>query len=116
VQVKVKRRGSDVKFVAKVVAIGVECDLALLLVEDDAFWEGQSYVRFGVLPRLQDSVLVVGYPIGGDTVSVTSGVVSRIEVREQPCASTFVAPLLHFVQHIALNATGLAGSCCPAVN
>jgi S1-C subfamily serine protease len=80
-QVKVKRRGSDLKFVAKVVAIGVECDLALLLVEDDAFWEGQSYVRFGVLPRLQDSVLVVGYPIGGDTVSVTSGVVSRIEVR-----------------------------------
>ena len=80
-QVKVKRRGSDVKFVAKVVAIGVECDLALLLVEDDAFWAGQSFVRFGVLPRLQDSVLVVGYPIGGDTVSVTSGVVSRIEVR-----------------------------------
>jgi hypothetical protein len=29
---------------------------------------------------LQDAVTVVGYPIGGDTMSVTSGVVSRIEV------------------------------------
>jgi hypothetical protein len=29
---------------------------------------------------MQDAVTVVGYPIGGDTMSVTSGVVSRIEV------------------------------------
>ncbi|XP_042467441.1 uncharacterized protein LOC122050615 [Zingiber officinale] len=30
--------------------------------------------------RPQDSVTVVGYPLGGDTISVTKGVVSRIEV------------------------------------
>ena len=29
---------------------------------------------------LQDDVTVIGYPVGGDTISVTSGVVSRIEV------------------------------------
>ena len=29
---------------------------------------------------LQDAVAVVGYPIGGETISVTTGVVSRIEV------------------------------------
>ena len=29
---------------------------------------------------LQDAVTVVGYPLGGDTVSVTKGVVSRVEV------------------------------------
>lgn len=29
---------------------------------------------------LKDSVTVVGYPLGGDTISVTKGVVSRIEV------------------------------------
>jgi hypothetical protein len=33
-----------------------------------------------VVAVLQDAVTVVGYPIGGDTMSVTSGVVSRIEV------------------------------------
>ena len=37
-------------------------------------------MQFGALPTLQDAVTVAGYPIGGDTVSVTSGVVSRIEV------------------------------------
>lgn len=79
-QVKVKRRGSDVKYVATVLAVGTECDIAMLTVEDEGFWEGVEPVRFGTLPKLQDGVTVVGYPIGGDTMSVTSGVVSRIEV------------------------------------
>ena len=79
-QVKVKRRGSDTKYVAKVLAIGHECDVALLSVEDDSFWEGISPIKLGGLPRLQEMVTVVGYPVGGDTMSVTSGVVSRIEV------------------------------------
>jgi len=68
--------------VAKVLAIGTECDIALLTVEDDAFWEGSEAIELGDLPRLQDDVTVVGYPIGGDTISVTSGVVSRIEVTQ----------------------------------
>lgn len=32
------------------------------------------------LLNCQDAVTVVGYPLGGDTISVTKGVVSRIEV------------------------------------
>ncbi|KAJ7298714.1 hypothetical protein O6H91_Y475800 [Diphasiastrum complanatum] len=79
-QVKVKRRGDDTKFVAKVLAIGPECDIALLTVDDDNFWKGVEPLKFGSLPRLQDGVIVVGYPVGGETISVTSGVVSRIEV------------------------------------
>lgn len=79
-QVKVKRRGSDTKFVATVLSIGAECDIALLAVEDNEFWEGLLPVAFGDLPHLQDAVTVCGYPIGGDTMSVTQGVVSRIEV------------------------------------
>ncbi|KAJ6802789.1 protease Do-like 2, chloroplastic [Iris pallida] len=79
-QVKVKRRGDDTKFVAKVLARGVECDIALLSVESEEFWRGAEPLRLGRLPCLQDSVTVVGYPLGGDTISVTKGVVSRIEV------------------------------------
>ena len=52
----------------------------MLTVEDEEFWEGVSPVEFGDLPELQDAVTVVGYPIGGDTISVTSGVVSRIGI------------------------------------
>ncbi|XP_011033618.1 PREDICTED: protease Do-like 2, chloroplastic [Populus euphratica] len=79
-QVKVKRRGDDTKYVAKVLARGVDCDIALLSVESEEFWEGAEPLKFGHLPRLQDAVTVVGYPLGGDTISVTKGVVSRIEV------------------------------------
>lgn len=79
-QVKVKRRGDDTKYVATVLAKGVECDIALLSVESEEFWKGTEHLRFGRLPCLQDAVTVVGYPLGGDTISVTKGVVSRIEV------------------------------------
>ena len=61
-------------------AIGVECDLALLAVDDDDFWRGLEGVMLcKSLPRLQESVSVCGFPLGGDTLSVTSGVVSRCE-------------------------------------
>ncbi|XP_059300941.1 protease Do-like 2, chloroplastic isoform X1 [Lycium ferocissimum] len=79
-QVKVKKRGDDTKYVAKVLARGVECDIALLSVESKDFWKGAEPLSLGRLPRLQDAVTVVGYPLGGDTISVTKGVVSRIEV------------------------------------
>ena len=59
-QVKVKRRGSDAKHVATVLAVGAECDIALLAVEDAEFWVGLTAVRFGTLPRLQDAVTVIG--------------------------------------------------------
>uniref|UniRef100_A0A2P2JFL1 Uncharacterized protein MANES_17G124100 n=1 Tax=Rhizophora mucronata TaxID=61149 RepID=A0A2P2JFL1_RHIMU len=87
-QVKLKKRGSDTKYLATVLAIGTECDIALLTVSDDEFWLGVTPVEFGDLPALQDAVTVVGYPIGGDTISVTSGVVSRIEILSYVHGST----------------------------
>lgn len=80
-----KRRGDDRKFLARVLAVGTECDIALLTVDDDAFWEGVSPLAFGSLPHLQDAVAVVGYPIGGDTISVTSGM--ALLPNRQPCIS-----------------------------
>ena len=48
-----KRRGDDQKFIAEVLAIGIECDIALLTVKDETFWEGVKPLAFGPLPRLQ---------------------------------------------------------------
>lgn len=45
-QVQVKRRGSDSKYLANIVALGHECDLALLEVEDDAFWKEMKPCKF----------------------------------------------------------------------
>ncbi|KAM7471331.1 hypothetical protein LguiA_009514 [Lonicera macranthoides] len=109
-QVKLKKRGSDTKYVATVLAIGTECDIAMLTVEDDEFWEGVSPVQFGDLPALQDAVTVVGYPIGGDTISVTSGVVSRIEILSYVHGST---ELLGLQIDAAINSGNSGG---PAFN
>ncbi|XP_062168906.1 protease Do-like 9 [Alnus glutinosa] len=109
-QVKLKKRGSDTKYLATVLAIGTECDIAMLAVENDEFWEGVSPVEFGDLPALQDAVTVVGYPIGGDTISVTSGVVSRIEILSYIHGST---ELLGLQIDAAINSGNSGG---PAFN
>lgn len=109
-QVKLKKRGSDTKYLATVLAIGTECDIAMLTVSDDEFWEGVSPVEFGLLPALQDAVTVVGYPIGGDTISVTSGVVSRMEILSYVHGST---ELLGLQIDAAINSGNSGG---PAFN
>lgn len=69
------------KVIAEVEAINHDCDLALLSVSDKRFMRGVRPERLGPLPRLRDAVSVVGYPIGGEEISITEGVVSRIEVQ-----------------------------------
>jgi hypothetical protein len=87
-------------------------DVAVLTVEDGAFWVGIEPLRFGGIPNLQvrvtatvaqidcgsrpiegalrcmralgvqDAVVVVGYPTGGDNISVTCGVVWRVDMTQ----------------------------------
>lgn len=80
--IQIRKRGCDVKWVAELLAYGPECDLAVLTVKDEAFWTDLHPLEFGELPALLDDVSVVGYPIGGESLSVTAGVVSRIELQE----------------------------------
>ncbi|KAL4554109.1 hypothetical protein LXL04_039766 [Taraxacum kok-saghyz] len=46
-QVKVKRMGDDTKYVAKVLAKGMECDIALLSVENEKVWKGAKRIGCG---------------------------------------------------------------------
>ncbi len=80
VNVEVKRDGLPKRFTAKVLYAGHDCDLALLTVDDEAFFDGSSPMALGMTPDIRDSVTVYGFPLGGESVSVTSGIVSRIEV------------------------------------
>ncbi|KAG4114877.1 hypothetical protein ERO13_D12G087400v2 [Gossypium hirsutum] len=77
--VLVRKHGSPTKYRAEVQAVGHECDLAILVVESPEFWEGMNFLELGDIPFLQEAVAVVGYPQGGDNISVTKGVVSRVE-------------------------------------
>ncbi|KAK9292197.1 hypothetical protein L1049_020159 [Liquidambar formosana] len=84
----VRKHGSPTKYRAKVQAVGHECDLAILVVENEEFWEGMDFLELGEIPVLQEAVAVVGYPQGGDNICVTKGVVSRVELTQYVHAAT----------------------------
>ena len=79
--VQVQKQSDPKKVTARVLAISHDCDLALLEIDDKAFGRAIKPAVVGDLPKLRDAVQVVGYPIGGEEVSITEGVVSRIEVQ-----------------------------------
>lgn len=77
----VEKEGDPRKYIAQVEHIAHDCDLALLKVDDARFFQGTIPVEIGGLPELESTVSVYGYPIGGERLSVTQGVVSRIDFR-----------------------------------
>jgi S1-C subfamily serine protease len=80
-RILITKRGSAEKHPARVVHVAHDCDLALVEVENETAFEGLKYLEFGEVPVLESQVRVIGYPVGGDRISVTRGVVSRIDFR-----------------------------------
>jgi len=79
--IQVKKHKDPKRYTARVQAIGNDCDLAIITVNDSDFFKNTTSVELGKLPQLHDSVTVLGYPQGGEKLSITEGVVSRIEVQ-----------------------------------
>jgi S1-C subfamily serine protease len=77
--IMVRLHGQSEKHQAKLIAISHDADLALLGVEDRSFFKGVKPLKFGGLPKIEQEVIVCGFPEGGDTLSTTKGVISRIE-------------------------------------
>lgn len=80
VGIEVKRADASETFPARVTFISHDADLALLEVEDDRAFRGARALPIGQMPKLLQKVEVWGFPEGGSTLSITSGIVSRIEV------------------------------------
>jgi S1-C subfamily serine protease len=79
-QVQVQGNQSGDKVFATVVAIAPGIDLAVLKVDDKSFFESRPPLpRASVLPQIKDPVLAYGFPTGGTSLSITKGIVSRIE-------------------------------------
>jgi S1-C subfamily serine protease len=76
---EVKKYGDTKRYQAKVLQVSHDTDLALLEVEDKNFFSNTIPLTFGTLPKMQDKVTVYGYPMGGNTISISTGIVSRIE-------------------------------------
>ena len=77
--VTVERENDPKKYPARVKHVAHDCDLAVLEVRDPNFYKGLRPLDIGGIPKLESSVSVYGYPIGGERLSVTRGVVSRID-------------------------------------
>ena len=59
---KLKKWGSDIKYLATVLAIGTECGIALLTVNDDEFRDGVKPVKFEDSSTLKDAITVAELP------------------------------------------------------
>ncbi len=77
--IQVRRNGDSRRYRARVLFVSHAADLAVLTVDDAGFFEGIDPLEVGVLPEKQSEVGVYGFPVGGDMLSITEGIVSRVE-------------------------------------
>jgi S1-C subfamily serine protease len=68
------------KIAASVEAVAPGIDLAILKLEDKTFFDTRPALeRANILPDIKDAVMAYGFPTGGSSLSITKGIVSRIE-------------------------------------
>ncbi|MEP6699090.1 MAG: trypsin-like peptidase domain-containing protein [Verrucomicrobiota bacterium] len=75
----VERDGDPNKYPATVLFVAHDCDLALIKPASDEFFKNMVPLNFGGIPELESTVSAYGYPLGGERMSVTTGIVSRID-------------------------------------
>ncbi len=80
--ISLTKEGDSKPYPAKVLHVAHDCDLAILQPLNLAFFDGMAPLEFDDLPEIESSVSVYGYPIGGERLSVTRGIVSRIDFQE----------------------------------
>lgn len=77
----IKKYDDPKPYLARVIHVAHDCDLAMLEVEDSSAFANIEPLKIGEIPKLNTTVIAVGYPIGGERISVTRGIVSRIDFR-----------------------------------
>ncbi len=79
-QVQIQGYQSGDKISATVESVAPGIDLAVLKLSDESFFDSHAALpRSEGLPRIKDSVMVYGFPTGGNSISITKGIVSRID-------------------------------------
>ncbi len=77
--IEVKKTKDSRRYTASIAFIAPEYDLAVLQLDDESFFSRTKPLPIGDLPAIGKKVTVYGFPTGGNDLSVTSGIVSRIE-------------------------------------
>jgi len=78
--IEVKKQNEAKRYPAGVEFVAHDCDLAILTVYDLGFYDDMIPLEFGPLPKANTTIQTCGFPLGGRAVSVTEGVVSRVEI------------------------------------
>ncbi|KAL8431479.1 hypothetical protein ACSSS7_005226 [Eimeria intestinalis] len=68
-RVLVRKHGNPKRYLARVLAVCHECDLALVTVEEDSFWMGVKPLVFGEIPQLRIDAAINPGNSGGPAVS-----------------------------------------------
>lgn len=77
--VQVQKHNDPNRYTARVLFVSHSSDLALVTVDDPSFFADLEALAIGDLPEPHEEVFVFGYPIGGRTLSITKGILSRVE-------------------------------------
>ena len=78
VQIQANQAGDKISATVEALAPGI--DLAVLKLDDEKFFDSHApLAQAKSLPEIKDTVMVYGYPTGGTSLSITKGIVSRIE-------------------------------------
>ncbi|MBR2838875.1 MAG: trypsin-like peptidase domain-containing protein [Kiritimatiellae bacterium] len=77
--IRVRKQNEDMLYHGTVLFADNDADLALVSVDDPKFMADITPLEIGETPHVQDDVMAIGYPIGGDDISYTRGIISRIE-------------------------------------
>ena len=79
-RVLVQANQSTERMPATVEAIAPGMDLAVLKLDDESFFEDRPTLELTKdLPKIKNPVSAYGFPIGGEQLSVTEGIISRVE-------------------------------------
>lgn len=78
--VELRKENVAERHLARVVFVAHDCDLAMLAVDDASFFEGTVALELAGIPKVNSTVSTYGFPVGGDRISVTEGVVSRVQM------------------------------------
>ena len=77
--IQIQKHNDPRRYLAQVEFVSHASDLALLHVEDSSFFNDTPALQIGELPQANTEVFVFGYPVGGRTLSITKGILSRVE-------------------------------------
>lgn len=104
---EVQKENDPKKYMANVKYISHQADLAIVEVQDTTFFNNTKPLKLNENVKPRDEITVLGYPLGGQTISTTTGIISRIEYTSYVWSSEY---LLAIQVDAAINSGNSGGA------